>query len=51
MGTGTLVDADWHALLQTIYKGIEANEREELYCHYRELSQAAGAKNPSEGQK
>ena len=41
-----LVDAD-----QAIYKGIEGEEWEELYCHYREMSRATGAKKPCESQK
>ena len=28
-----LVDADWHAFFQAIYKGIEGKEWEDLYCH------------------
>ena len=40
-----LVDADWHAFCQAIYKGIEGEEWEELCCHYRELSQATGAQS------
>ena len=43
-----LVDADWHAFCQAIYKGIEGQEWEALYYHYKELLQAAGAKKPSE---
>ena len=43
-----LVHADWHAFCQAIYKG---DEWEELYYDVRELSQAAGAKKPSESQK
>ena len=43
-----LVDADWHAFCQAIYKGIEGKEWEELYCHYRG---AAGANEPSDSQK
>ena len=46
-----LVDADWHAFCQAIYKGIKGTEWEELYCHYREMSRAPGAKKPSESQK
>ena len=46
-----LVDADWHAFCQDIYKGIEGKEWEELYCHDRDTSKATGAKNPSETQK
>ena len=32
-------------------KGIEGDEWEELYFHFRELSQAAGAKKQSDIQK
>ena len=39
-----LVDSDWHAFCQAIYKGIEEKEWEELYYHDRELSQAAAKK-------
>ena len=42
-----LVDAEWHAFCQAIYKGVEGTERKNC-DHYRELSQAAGAKKPSE---
>ena len=46
-----LVDADWHALCQAIHQGIEGQEWEELYCHNREMSKAAGAKKPRESQE
>ena len=46
-----VVDADWHAFCQAIYEGIEGNEWEELYFHYRDMSKAAGAKKPIESQK
>ena len=46
-----LIDADWHAFCQAMYKGIEGKEWEELNYHFRELSQAAGAEKPSESQK
>ena len=46
-----LVDADWHAFCQTIYKGIEGEEWEELNCHYRDMSTATGAKKQGESQK
>ena len=39
-----LLDADWCAFCQGIYKGIEGRECEELYHHYRDMSKAAGAK-------
>ena len=47
----SLVDADWHAFCQAIFKGIEGSEWEELHIHYREMCKAAGAKKPSESQK
>ena len=34
-----LVDGDWDAFSQSIHKGLEGDEREELYYHYRELNQ------------
>ena len=34
-----LVDADWHAFCRAIFKGIEGSEWEELYHHYRDLSE------------
>ena len=46
-----LVDADWHAFCQAIYKGVEGEEWEELLCPNREMSRATGAKKPSESQK
>ena len=33
-----LVDVDWHAFCQAMYKGIEGKEWEELYFHHREMS-------------
>ena len=38
-----LVDADWHAFCQAICIRIGGDEWEELYCHYREMSRAAGS--------
>ena len=46
-----LVDADWHAFCQTIYKGIEREDWEDLYEHYKEMSKAAGVKKPNENQR
>ena len=46
-----LVDADWHAFCQAIYKVIEGGDREELYYQNKEMSRAAGAKKPNENQK
>ena len=44
-------DADWDAFWHTIYKGIEGQEWEELYDHYKEFHQAAGTEKPDGGQK
>ena len=46
-----LVDADWHAFCQAIYKGIQGGDWEELYDCYKEMSRAAGVKKPPEAQK
>ena len=46
-----LVDADWHAFSQAIFKGIEGSDWEEFYEHYKEMSRAAGVKKPNESQK
>ena len=43
-----LVDADWHAFCQAIYKGIEGSEWEELFEHCKEMSEAAGVEKPNE---
>ena len=37
--------------MTTLSKGIEGEEWEELFCHYREMSRATGAKKPSESHK
>ena len=46
-----LVDAEWHAFCQALYKGIEGSEWEVLYEHYQEMSKAAGARKPNGSQK
>ena len=33
-----LVDADWHAFFQAMYRGIEGEQWEELSCHYTDMS-------------
>ena len=38
-------------MLSAKHKGIEVRDWEELYCHYRDMSKATGAKKPSESQK
>ena len=40
-----------NAYCQAIYKGIEGEEWDALYYHYRELNQATGAKKPGESPK
>ena len=37
-----LVDADWHAFCQALYKGIEGEDWEELYECYKEMSGSVG---------
>ena len=46
-----MVDTDWHAFCQTLYKGIEGEDSEELYDAYKEKSRAVGVKKPQEAQK
>ena len=46
-----MVDAAWHAFCQAMYKGIEGEDWEELYEHFKEMSRAAGVKKPHESQK
>ena len=41
-----LIDADWHAFCQAIYKGIEGRYWWELYEHYKEMSRATGVRKP-----
>ena len=45
-----LVDADWHAFCQAIYKGNEGKDWEELYDHHKEMSRATGVKKPTTAQ-
>ena len=46
-----LVDADWHAFCQAIYKGTQGSDWEELYDYYKEMCRAAGVKKPRANQK
>ena len=46
-----LVDADWYAFCQSLYKGIDGDCWEEMYFSYREMSRAVGVKKPQEAQK
>ena len=44
------INADWYALCQAIYQGIEGQEWETMY-HYKDLQPAVGTKKPGENQK
>ena len=46
-----MVDADLHACFQTIYKGIEGKDWDELYKHHNEMRKAACVKKPNDNQK
>ena len=46
-----LVDADWHASCQAMYKGIEGSEWSEVNDYYKEMRKAARVKKPHGGQK
>ena len=46
-----LVDADWHAFCQALYKGIEGEDWGELYDAHKERSRAVGVKKPQEPRK
>ena len=46
-----LVDYDWHASCDALYKGIEGEDWEEMYVSFKEMSGAVGAKKPQEAQK
>ena len=46
-----LVDADWYALCQASYKGIEGEDWEEIYDSYKAMSKALGVKEQQEAQK
>ena len=46
-----LVDADWQAFCQALYKGIEGEDWRELYDANKEMSRAVGFKKPQEAQK
>ena len=40
----SLVDADWYAFCQALYKGIEGEDWEEMYESYKEMSRAVQGK-------
>ena len=46
-----LVDADWYAFCQALYRGIEGEDWEEMYESYKEMSGAVGVRKPQEAQK
>ena len=46
-----LVDADWHAFSEALYKGIEGEHWEEMCFSYKEMRRAVGVKEPQEAQK
>ena len=46
-----LVDADWYALCQALYKGIEGEDWEEMYFSYNEMKGAVEVKKPQEAQE
>ena len=46
-----LVDADWYAFCQALYKGIEGEAWEEMYYSYKEMRRAVGVKKPQEAHK
>ena len=47
----SLVDADWHAFCQALYKGIEGEDWGKLFDVYKEMSRAVGVKQPHKAQK
>ena len=46
-----LVDADWYAFCQALYKGIEGEDWEEMCEAFLEMSRAVGVEKPQEAQK
>ena len=46
-----LVDADWYAFCQALYKGIEGEDWEEMYDSFKVMSRVVGVKKPQEAQK
>ena len=40
----SLVDADWYAFCQALYKGIEGNDWEDMCDSYKVMSKAMGVK-------
>ena len=46
-----LLDHDWHAFCQALYKGTEGEYWVEMYDSYKEMSRAVGVKKPQTAQK
>ena len=46
-----LVEYDWHAFCQALYKGREGEDWEEIYFSFKEMSSAVGVKKPQKAQK
>ena len=46
-----LVDADWYAFCQALYKGIEGEDWEDMYESCKEMSRAVGVKKPQAAQR
>ena len=46
-----LVDAEWYAFCQALYKGIEGEDWEDMYFSNKEISSAVGVKTPQKVQK
>ena len=44
-----LVDADWYAFCQALYKGIEGKDWEEMYDSYKARSKVLGARKNAGG--
>ena len=46
-----LVDADWYAFCQELYKGIEGEDWKEMCESYKEMRNAVGVRKPEDAQK
>ena len=44
-----LVDYDWYAFCQALYKGIEGEDWGEMYAAYKEMSRAMGGEEATGG--
>ena len=50
-GVPPLVDYDWYAFCQALYKGIEARRLGRHVFSYKEMSGAVGVRKPRDAQK